>query len=116
MQHVHNLKHVRDARKELRNALTPEEAVLWNILKDNGLGFKFRRQHSVGNFIADFYCPSKKLVIELDGSHHLEAKERDQERTDYLNNLNIKVLRFWNNDIKKDLGGVILQIKKHIEQ
>ena len=69
---VHSIKYLHDARKDLRNKITPEELALWYRLKNNQLGYKFRRQHSIGNFIADFYCAEKKLVIELDGSQHLD--------------------------------------------
>ena len=114
VKHVHNLKHLRGVRKELRSTLTPEEAILWNVLKDKNLGQKFRRQHSIGNFIADFYCPKKKLAIELDGSQHLDAKEKDSERADYFNSLGIKVLRFWNSEINSNIENVIKRIRKEL--
>ena len=69
-RHIHNNKTLADRRKELRNNATPQEAILWQHLKDSNFGCKFRRQHSIGPYIVDFYCPSKKLIIELDGSQH----------------------------------------------
>lgn len=72
--------------------------------------YKFKRQHSIGHFIADFYCAEKKLVIELDGSQHLDNVEYDRERGDYFESLNIKVIRFWNNEVNKNIEGVVRKI------
>jgi len=111
---VYNNKYLKETRQTLRNKLTPEEAILWNRLKNGHLGYKFRRQHSIGNFITDFYCPIKKLVIELDGSQHLDNEEYDQERTNYFKSLGITVLRFWNNDVNKNLNGVLMKIEEKL--
>ena len=99
-ERIHNRKYFRPARRDLRSNLTEEEAILRSVLKGNRFTHKFRRQHSIGKFIADFYCPAKKLIIELDGGQHLENREYDQERTEYLESLNIKVIRFWNDESK----------------
>jgi len=115
-KHVHNLKFLRSARKELRKTSTPEEKILWSKLRGQKLGLVFKRQESIGNFIADFYCPKKMLIIELDGSQHLDNKEYDQERTDYFESLGIKVIRFWNNKINTNLDGVMLKIKEELHK
>jgi len=76
--------------------------MLWYELKNSQLaGRKFRRQHSVGNYILDFYCPEERLAIELDGEHHEddEQKKYDQKRTKFLNGLKITVIRFKNTDV-----------------
>jgi very-short-patch-repair endonuclease len=86
---------------------TPEEKILWFQLRNSSLGYRFRRQHSIGNFIVDFYCPAKKLVIELDGNQHLENKEYDEERKCYFENLGIKEIRFWNSEIDNNLKEVM---------
>lgn len=98
--------------------MTPQEILLWIHLKNSGLGHKFQRQHSIGNFITDFYCPRKGLVVELDGSQHGDegAKAYDKERTYYLESLGIRVLRFWNNDVTKNLEIVLQKIKDTLEQ
>ncbi|WP_029275382.1 endonuclease domain-containing protein [Pedobacter borealis] len=99
---IHNLKYLKDKRKELRNNLTPAEATMWMYLQNSRLdGKKFRRQHSVGNYILDFYCPSEKLAIEVDGSSHddYSAEIYDKERTDFLNDKGIKVVRFDNLEV-----------------
>ncbi|MEJ8800803.1 endonuclease domain-containing protein [Pontibacter sp. H249] len=110
---LHNRKYLKENRKELRSSLTPAEAELWKHLKSGGLkGRKFRRQHSVGNYILDFYCPSEQLAIELDGQVHnnISAEHADQERDEYLNNLNIRVLRFENKDVFENLDAVLQEI------
>ena len=95
---------------ELRKELTPAERKLWSKIRNDQLGVNFRRQHAVGNYIPDFVCIEKKLIIELDGSQHLEQQEYDEERTSYLESLGYKVIRFWNNEVMKDIDNVILAI------
>ena len=81
MKTIHNVKSLFERRKELRNNSTPQEILLWSKLKHSQVGFKFRRQHSIGGYIVDFYCPAKKLIIELDGKHHLKKENKlDDER------------------------------------
>ena len=116
MPRIHNLKIYKERRKELRNSATPQEIILWSRLNNSQLGFKFRRQQSIGNFIVDFYCPESKLVIEIDGGGHLEQKDYDNERTEYFLNMGCKVLRFWNSEIDKNLEGVMMKIKKELEK
>ena len=95
---------------ELRKESTPAERKLWAVIRNDQLGVNFRRQHAVGNYIPDFVCIEKKLIIELDGSQHLEQEEYDNERTKYLESLGYKVIRFWNNDVTNNIDGVILAI------
>jgi very-short-patch-repair endonuclease len=88
------------------------------VLKDKKLGGrKFRRQHSTGYYIADFYCPSEKLIIELDGKHHYtpEGKEKDTERDNHLEEMNINVLRFENKEVLNNLTEVLKRIKAHFK-
>jgi BirA family biotin operon repressor/biotin-[acetyl-CoA-carboxylase] ligase len=95
---------------QLRKELTPAERKLWSKIRNDQLGVTFRRQHAIGNFIPDFVCVQKKLIIELDGSQHLEQKEYDAVRTEYLEDQGYKILRFWNKDVMNDIEGVILAI------
>ena len=95
---------------ELRKESTPAERKLWSRIRNDQLGVAFRRQHAVGNYIPDFCSPKAKLIIELDGSQHLEQEAYDAERTKYLEALGYKVIRFWNNDVMKNIDGVILAI------
>lgn len=100
---------------QLRKKSTPAERKLWSRIRDDQLGVTFRRQHAVGNYIPDFCCPKAKLIIELDGSQHLEQEEYDQERTKHLEALGYKVIRFWNNDVVNNIDGVILAIIYAVE-
>jgi len=115
MRKIHNLKKLKPLRKSLRKNTTEEESLLWRYLNDKQLGYKFRRQHSIGRYIVDFYCPSKELIVEIDGSQHLEDNAQyDQERTKYFNKLGLKVLRFWNSEVRDNLAGVVEEIKNKL--
>lgn len=97
---------------ELRKEPTLAERKLWAHLRGDKLnGVNFRRQHAIGNFIPDFVSIKKKLIIELDGSQHLEKAEYDTERSKYFESLGYKVIRFWNNQVENDLSGVIRAIE-----
>ena len=115
---VHNVTYLKDRRKELRNNLTPAEAALWRELKNKGLGHrKFRRQHSIENYIVDFYCPQEKLIIELDGEVHNDRMqaEYDQVRDDRLKQLGNKILRFENHQMFNDMEGVLRVIQQNFD-
>jgi very-short-patch-repair endonuclease len=115
---IHNNQDMKLLRKTLRNEATPAERELWGVLKQSSLGgYKFRRQHSVGRYIVDFYCPSQRLAIELDGDSHFtdESIEYDQERTKFLNALNIRVLRFLNTDVHDNLDAVCERILEELK-
>ncbi|MCX6754176.1 MAG: DUF559 domain-containing protein [Candidatus Nomurabacteria bacterium] len=113
MYEVFNKSKFKERRKGLRKSSTLQEFKLWFYLKNKNLGVKFRRQQSIGPYVADFYCKEKNLIIELDGSQHIEAKEYDKERDLYLQTLGIKVLRFWNNEIDTNLEEVLIKIKNY---
>ena len=111
-----NLPPLRTLRRELRKHLTPAEAKLWTHIKSSQLdGRKFRRQHSVGRYILDFYCPQERLGVELDGEVHsfVSAQERDLERDSFLNAQGIKVLRFENKVVFQDVEAVLIEIQRH---
>ena len=108
----HNNSHFKDRRITLRNNATPEEKALWYYLKNKKLGFKFLRQHSIGPYIVDFYCPSHKLVLEIDGLQHIDNKVYDLERTQYLEMQGCKVLRFWNYHINTHVIEVLHKIEE----
>jgi very-short-patch-repair endonuclease len=113
-----NLPELKAFRKELRNKLTPAEAALWNQLKQKQLaGVKFRRQHSIGLYIVDFYAPAKALAIELDGDYHFSSSqaEYDNERTLFLQQFGVKVLRFENELVFTLLDVVLEEIKGELE-
>ncbi len=119
MKKIHNKKYLKPYRKKLRKSLTPAEAFLWKQLQNKKLdGRKFRRQHSIENYIADFYCPEERLVIELDGQCHYNetAQEYDRIRTQVLNNLRIKVIRFENRMVFENLNLVLEEIRKNFRK
>jgi very-short-patch-repair endonuclease len=101
-------RQIEQAARHLRQQLTPAEAPLWEALRGRQLGgLKFRRQHPVGRFIVDFYCPSCKLVIEVDGSIHTRQQAYDRVRTDQLQIFGYCVLRFTNDEVMNDLATVL---------
>ena len=94
--------------KQLHRNMSPAEAKLWKHLRSHRMGdVHFRNQHAIGNYIVDFCAPRKKLIIELDGSQHLEQQEYDEERTKYLEARGYRVLRFWNNDVMNNMEAVV---------
>jgi very-short-patch-repair endonuclease len=117
MPNIHNRKQLEHFRKNLRNHSTSAEATLWNFLKGKQSGKKFRRQHSIGNYIVDFYCASDRVAIELDGKQHFteEAMLYDAKRTAYLETLNIKVIRFENARVFEDIQAVLNEIKQILD-
>ena len=113
---IHNRKYLKQTRRDLRNNLTSAEATLWKAIQRKQLdGRKFRRQHSIKNFIVDFYCPSEKLIVELDGAHHFTSAgwEQDQERDKILKDLGFKILRFENQDVFDSLENVLETIRSN---
>src|SRR3989344_9383153 len=103
MTKIFNRKTQREKRKILRATMTETEIILWSILKEKDLGYKFRRQYSVGRYVVDFYCPALKLAIEIDGDYHLtiDMKDYDPQRQKYIETTGIKFLRFTNQAIKE---------------
>ena len=94
--------------KALHRNLSPAEAKLWKQLRAHRMGnTHFRNQHAIGNYIVDFCAPRKKLIIELDGSQHLEQEAYDAERTSFLESKGYRVLRFWNNDVLNNIDLVL---------
>ena len=99
MTKLHNRKELEPFRKSLRNNSTSAEAALWKMLKNKQVGgYKFRRQHSVGDKVVDFYCPQLQLAIELDGEPHADLMNiaQDAERDDWLKEQGITVFRYEN--------------------
>ena len=97
-------------RKNLRNYPTDAEIVLWSRLQRRQLqGKKFRRQHGVGPYIVDFYCPECRVIVELDGAGHFtdEAIKKDAERTEFLEGLGLRVIRFQNYKVLRNLQEVL---------
>ena len=111
---VLNSNRMIERRRELRQKPTAAEEMLWQYLRNSGLGVRFKRQYSVMNYVVDFYCPKIKLVIELDGSIHETSKKYDLYRTEYLNSLGIKEIRFRNERIENEINLVLEEIKSNL--
>jgi very-short-patch-repair endonuclease len=94
--------------RSLRSNMTDVERILWRAIRGRQLhGYRFRRQHPIGPYIADFACIEKKCVIELDGGQHQNQTDYDENRTIFLQGQGWQVLRFWNNDVLNQLDGVL---------
>ena len=108
---------IRDTARRLRREQTEWEHNLWTRLRRRQLkGFKFRRQHPIGPFFADFFCPEAKLVIEIDGSQHADELARDESRTEFLRDAGYDVLRFWNHEIRSEIDAVVQRIGDALEK
>ncbi len=104
-------------RKSLRKEMPPAEVTLWQVLRNKQAnGHKFRRQYSVDQYILDFYCPSAKLAIEIDGDSHFSdtAIQSDEIRQKAIEDMGIQILRFTNQDIYENLDEVFEKILKHL--
>ncbi len=109
---------IRQFARELRQPQTPAEATLWRHLRNRNLQYKFRRQHPIDFFIIDFYCAEAKLLIEIDGASHLvkEQIEYDKARTEYLEDLGYKVIRFTNDDVRYTINEVVSEIIRVVQK
>ncbi len=117
MNHLYNDSATKEKRRILRKNPTDAERRVWRILCREQMGAKFFRQYGVGLYVLDFYCPARRIAIEIDGGHHAEEvhKVQDEKRTKYLQSEDIRVLRFWNNEVMQNLEGVWEKIKKIID-
>ncbi len=119
MNNLHNRKYLEQRRKKLRKSLTPAEATLWKYLQKKQLkGRKFRRQHSIENYIVDFYCASEKVIVELDGAVHLDFAQQnyEEERTQNLERLGFTVVRFENKLVFENIEDVLEEISSYFKE
>ncbi|NTU56936.1 MAG: DUF559 domain-containing protein [Anaerolineales bacterium] len=100
-------QYILNRSRELRSEMTPAEKILWNELRGNKLGIHFRRQQVISGFIVDFFCHKADLVVEVDGKIHDKQKEEDAERDKVLTEMGLQVVRFRNEEVEKDLTGVV---------
>ena len=119
MGHIFNRKANADFRRQLRNNPTSPEHRLWQALRGEQLGAKFRRQHNIGPYVVDFYSADARLVIEVDGDSHYasdESRQYDCDRNAYLAQLGLQVVRVTNRDVMEDLDGVLQHIAAILER
>lgn len=103
--------------REMRQPQTPAEGTLWQVLRNQKTGLKFRRQHPINRFIIDFYCAKAKLLIEIDGPSHFEQRQAkyDVARTEYLEDLGYQVIRFTNDEVRYNINAVVSAILRTAE-
>ncbi len=114
---LHNHAGIKDIRRELRQRQTPAESLLWSQLRNRQLANrKFRRQHSIGGYVVDFYCAEEKLIVEVDGSIHdtSEAQRSDAEREEALYSLGLTLLRFRNEQVLEIIDYVLQKITENL--
>ena len=110
------MKHRSTTKKarELRQTSTDAERLLWRRIRSKQLeGLKFRRQQPIGNYIVDFVSFDRRVIVEVDGSQHSVRKVEDDQRTQWLEDRGFKVLRFWNNDVLRNVEGVLQVIREN---
>jgi very-short-patch-repair endonuclease len=113
MKFFRNDPTLKQRRRELRRNQTETEKALWAYLRNRQFyGIRFFRQYSIGPYILDFYCPTMKLAVELDGGQHnqYENREYDATRSEYLKAQGIDVMRFWNNEVLLDIQSVLSEL------
>ena len=113
MELLRNDPALKQRRRELRRNQSDAERALWAKVRNKQFfGMKFFRQYSIGPYILDFYCPTVKLAVELDGGQHNQSdkRERDAARSEYLKTQGIDVMRFWNNEVLLDIESVLSKV------
>ena len=109
---------VRDRAKALRNAQTPAEEILWDRIRRNRIGYRFRRQHAISHVILDFYCPELRLGIEVDGGIHRQpdVRAKDLYKEELIENYGITLLRFTNDLIAVNIDLVVEKIRNAVRE
>ncbi len=119
MRYQYNSPENKDRRRELRGEMPEAEQKMWQVIRGKQLeGFKFRRQYGIGPYIIDFYCPEKRVAIEIDGDSHYEPSAilYDRQRDDYLKSCGVDILRFTNLDVQLNLDSVAERILEYFHQ
>jgi len=109
---IFNQKSRKESRKQLRGRATKAETIFWLKIKNKQTGYKFRRQHGISKYIVDFYCPEKKIVVEIDGGIHFCSQniKSDRAREDYFKKLGLKIKRYTNLDILRNIENVLADL------
>jgi len=112
---IHYNKKLKNLARQLRKNMTEAEKLLWSRVRRKQLGCRFYRQKILGDYIVDFYCPRARLIVEIDGGQHNENKN-DRSRDEWFSNQGLRVIRFWNNDVLRNIEGVIERLMEEIEK
>ena len=110
------IQFIKEVRDTLKNNPTESEKIIWELLRNKKTGHKIRRQHIIDNYIADFVCILKRVVIEIDGKIHLKQHEQDELRTRHLNDLGFEVIRFTNEEVHSNPEMVAEKIKQYLDK
>lgn len=113
---IFNRKKQKISRRSLKNQMTKAEIIFWSKIKKRQLGYKFRRQYGIGKYIVDFYCPELKFIVEIDGDPHFIGSNilKDKIREDYFKKLGLKIARYNNLEIERNLENVLDNFVKKI--
>jgi len=109
---------LKEFAKKNKQYSTDAERLIWHYLRGNGLGVKFNRQYIISDYIVDFVCLERKLIVEIDGGYHSEYEQiqKDEHRTEHLNKLGFKVVRYTNEEVFEDIERVLLNIKEELSK
>jgi very-short-patch-repair endonuclease len=107
---------LKPAARSMRHEATAAEDRLWQALRNGSLGVRFRRQHAIGRFIADFFCPKARIAIEVDGASHDGMDVKDAERDSHIEAHGIRVLRVTNGEVMTSLASVVERIKRMLDE
>jgi very-short-patch-repair endonuclease len=115
---LHNKVGKKEFRKSLRTNMTQPENMFWQAVRSRNLGVKFRRQHSIGAYVVDFYCAECGLVIEIDGDSHFSAEgmKYDEERSNYLRAARLEIVRYSNIEVMQQLNAVIDDLLQRVSE
>jgi very-short-patch-repair endonuclease len=107
---------LKEFAKKNKQYSTDAERLIWQYIRGNGLGVKFNRQYIISDYIVDFVCLERKLIVEIDGGYHSEYEQiqKDEHRTEHLNKLGFKVVRYTNEEVFEDIERVLLNIKEEL--
>ena len=108
---INNLYITKEKRQQLRNDVLMPEKIIWKWIRKEQLGYKFRRQHGIGKYIVDFYCPELKLIVEIDGQVHDEIMDRDKIREEFFKSLGFNLKRYTAREVNNNLEWVLIDLK-----
>jgi len=115
---LRNSRSTKNTRKRLRRNMTKSEVIMWNALKGKQIGYKFRRQYSIGKFIVDFFCAELNLILEIDGTIHGEGDnpDKDKSRESYFKKFGFRIKRYSNEQVLKYTDTIYVDLKEYCDK